>query len=272
MPDARICSVEGCGNRVEARGLCKKHHLRLLRHGDVNYISRIIKPKETRSCGVEGCEEPHKAHGFCNKHYRRYLEHGDPLFGEKPSACSVEECDNPVKAKGLCATHYMRLLRRGTLELSRTENGAGLQFVLKALQYDGDDCLFWPFPSNRYAMIFVDGKAIGAHRYVCEQVNGPPPTPEHQAAHSCGKGHLGCLTPHHLSWKTAAENQGDRLIHGTHSRGSQNHFAVLNEDEAREAKRLIEMGVPYAMIADQFGVTVSAISAIAREATWWWVE
>jgi len=33
----RVCSVEGCDNKVCARDLCEKHYRRLRRHGDVNH-------------------------------------------------------------------------------------------------------------------------------------------------------------------------------------------------------------------------------------------
>lgn len=48
---------------------------------------------------------------------------------------------------------------------------------------------------------------------MCQLVKGPPPTPAHEAAHSCGRGHDACVHPKHLSWKTRSENQQDRYIH-----------------------------------------------------------
>lgn len=68
------------------------------------------------------------------------------------------------------------------------------------------------------AQINLGGRSVIVARMVCEEVNGPPPTPAHQAAHSCGKGHLGCITPQHLRWATQVENEADKLIHGTHNR------------------------------------------------------
>lgn len=83
-----------------------------------------------------------------------------------------------------------------------------------ALPYDREECLIWPFGRLRdgYGNIGRDGKAQRAHRYICEYVKGPPPTPEHHAAHSCGRGDDGCVSPVHLSWKTPSENfkEGER--------------------------------------------------------------
>src|SRR6185369_3598386 len=76
---------------------------------------------------------------------------------------------------------------------------------------DAEFCLIWPFTraQNGYPTAGKNN-AIRPHRVMCEHRNGPPPTPEHQAAHSCGKGHLGCVNPWHLNWKTPAENQIER--------------------------------------------------------------
>lgn len=73
-------------------------------------------------------------------------------------------------------------------------------------------CLIWPLTraQNGYPTAGKNN-AIRPHRIMCEHRNGPPPTPSHQAAHSCGKGHLGCVNPWHLNWKTPAENQIERF-------------------------------------------------------------
>ncbi len=76
---------------------------------------------------------------------------------------------------------------------------------------DREFCLIWPLSraQNGYPTA-GKGNAIRPHRIMCEHRHGPPPSPEHQAAHSCGNGHLGCVNPWHLNWKTPAENQIER--------------------------------------------------------------
>jgi hypothetical protein len=72
--------------------------------------------------------------------------------------------------------------------------------------YDKDDCLIWPFSSTRgYGHFKCNGVRSYAHRYMCTLVHGEPPSDEHQASHSCGKGHQKCVSPRHLSWKTQSE-------------------------------------------------------------------
>ena len=48
-------------------------------------------------------------------------------------------------------------------------------------------------------------------RIVCEETNGPPPTPKHHAAHNTTKGCVGglCVNGGHLRWATAVENAAD---------------------------------------------------------------
>ena len=133
-------------------------------------------------CSVEGCQKPSFGRkGWCNAHYKRWYRHGDPLGG-------------------------------GT---AKRELQSYLQEVV--LPFDRDECLTWPYTKNGggYGQIRVGYKKLLVHRIVCEEVNGPPPTPKHEAAHNCGKGHLGCCAPKHLRWATRAENQADRHIHGT---------------------------------------------------------
>lgn len=95
--------------------------------------------------------------------------------------------------------------------------GKGITFLREAADYTGDDCVTWPFSTNGmgYGVFAYLGENHYAHRFVCELAHGAPPTDGHQAAHSCGNGHNGCVTPSHLSWKTNSENQLDRREHGT---------------------------------------------------------
>src|SRR5690606_12175061 len=74
-------------------------------------------------------------------------------------------------------------------------------------------CLKWPFgrSGHGYAgQATVDGVREAAYRHMCRLAHGNSPSSEHQAAHSCGKGHEGCINPNHLRWATPAENQSDR--------------------------------------------------------------
>lgn len=95
--------------------------------------------------------------------------------------------------------------------------GEGLRWLQDHAGYSLDYCLIWPLSRDDkgYGIVSIDGKPRKVHRVMCEMVNGTPPTPTHEASHSCGRGHEACCNPRHLSWKTRAENQQDRREHGT---------------------------------------------------------
>ena len=99
----------------------------------------------------------------------------------------------------------------------RAPNGAAVAWIFEHLSFSGDECLIWPFRRGEtgYGRVRWEGKQRNVSRIVCGLVNGEPPSPEHQAAHSCGNGRGGCANPKHLTWKTPQENQADRLVHGT---------------------------------------------------------
>ncbi len=134
--------------------------------------------------------------------------------------CSAPGCGKAHVAKGFCHGHYKRSKRGVDLSIplpTRALKGAPTEYIKTAAQYTGDDCLPWPYgrDSKGYGFVVEDGTFTGAHRRVCEEVNGPPPSPSHHAAHSCGNGRLGCVTPNHLRWATPKENVAEAISHGT---------------------------------------------------------
>lgn len=142
-----------------------------------------------------------------------------------------------------------------------------------ALTFSGDECLPWPFGDNGkgYGVFHVKRRAVSAHGYVCERTYGPRPTRDHEAAHSCGKGHLGCVNPRHLRWATRSENSADKVAHGTVSRGARNPANRLSEDDVRSIRALIGLRTQRE-IAAQFGVCQMTISHIATRKQWGWLS
>lgn len=96
--------------------------------------------------------------------------------------------------------------------------GRGIKWLRAHVDYAGDDCLVWPYfrdPREGYGTMGHEGKVWKAHRLMCVLAHGEPPTPKHQAAHSCGNGRGGCVNPRHLRWTTPRGNAQDRSKHGT---------------------------------------------------------
>jgi len=80
------------------------------------------------------------------------------------------------------------------------------------MAYDGTECLTWPYSKDGhgYGQLFRDGRNLSVSRLICIEVNGPPPGPDYDAAHSCDNGHLACVAKRHIVWKTHAENMLDQ--------------------------------------------------------------
>lgn len=175
--------------------------------------------------------------------------------------CDVAGCEKEQKVRGLCWSHYMRKRRHGTPLGGTTERGAALAFF-NALPAQGEGCIIWPFfrDANGCArLVTKDGGTDYVARRICEKLHGKRGA-QFQAAHSCGNGHLGCVSPWHLSWKTRHENNADRIVHGTWG-------TKLTEDQVREIKNA-DAGLSKQELADLYGVTRQCIGWILSGKGW----
>lgn len=103
-----LCSIEGCGKPVQARGWCNTHYARWRRQGDPHTVLGNGRPDPL--CTLDKCDNPHYARGWCRKHYQRWRNHGDPHWDpgvKQPRACSEDDCDREHYGRGLCRAHYM---------------------------------------------------------------------------------------------------------------------------------------------------------------------
>lgn len=156
-------------------------------------------------------------------------------------------------------------LREGRAMTPNKGKGAAIKWLREHVSFRGG-CLIWPFATaNGYGMYSLDGKIDYAHRWMCEAVNGPAPSPGHQAAHSCGRGDCGCVSPSHLIWKTVSQNQLDRREHGTKNvwggRGK------LTEQLAAEI-RALKGQKPQREIAAIYGISRSQVSWVMCGRVW----
>lgn len=92
----------------------------------------------------------------------------------------------------------------------KAKHGQAQNWIEDSLSFDGSDCLMWPFKSRSYNgyPVVAPGRLVST--IICERTHGPRPSIGHHAAHSCGNGHLGCLNPKHIRWKTVSENALER--------------------------------------------------------------
>lgn len=185
--------------------------------------------------------------------------------------CSVEGCDRNAIKTGLCNSHYKKLKRTGSVHgKGRISPGVARAFLEDVvLSYEGDECLTWPFSRkwNGHGQINIDHHIWSVNRLVCERIHGPAPTPKHEAAHECGKGHLGCCAPKHLTWKTHLENEADKVRHGTKLLGIHTRHAKLTDEQVVEARALYST-MTVKRLAEKFGVSHGAMLNAVKGKTW----
>lgn len=194
--------------------------------------------------------------------------------------CAVPGCNGNANsyakgARGYCGAHYQRLVKHGSPTAGFTGKGEPRRWLDDHSAHDGAECLIWPFTRNTdgYPMIGL-GRGLGstgAHRLMCCIAHGEPPTPAHQAAHSCGNGHLGCVHPGHVRWDTCSGNQADKIAHGRTNRGTRNPKHRLTEDQVR-AVRAAEGRESIRSLARRYGVSRPAIKAIFTGRNWGWLS
>jgi hypothetical protein len=106
---------------------------------------------------------------------------------------------------------------------------------------------------------------------MCILAHGEPPEDDSQAAHECGKGHLGCVNPRHLTWKSPAENTADQLRHGTRPRGEKKSNSKLTEAQVKFIRSVVPK-FSFAELAEVFEVHVRTIADVAEGRTWAWLS
>ncbi len=194
----------------------------------------------SRICSIEGCSKPDMRRGWCQAHYARWLRHGDPIGGRK----------------------------------AKTPEGEPLQYFRDVvLNYEGDECLIWPYGRDRkgYGRLKnPETKTQIVSRMICQHVNGPPPTPKHLAAHSCANGAGGCCAKRPMEWKTNAENMADMVRQGGSCRGSRHGQAILKEADIPKIKALIGI-MTHKEIGEIYGTSPNTISEIVNGRTWTWL-
>ena len=138
--------------------------------------------------------------------------------------------------------------------------------------HDGDECLIWPYARDAdtgYGRVNVGGRIMTASRVMCASAHGQPPNDTDRAAHSCGNGHLGCVHPGHLRWRSPSQNTREKHDHGTMTVGERNPAAKLTADTVRLIRREYGAGgISLADVGRRYGVSGRTVSDVVRGVTW----
>lgn len=196
------------------------------------------------TCSVVTCTRPCYRHSnWCNAHYQRTLKHGDPLPGIP-----------------------LRISPSGD---SRPKRGTVSQFYLTHVMDMSIGCRLWPYGvgNSGYGVVSHDGKARGVHVLACTAWHGPRPSPQYEVAHEC-RTPL-CWAGEHLSWKTHAENEADKVRDGTKISGERHYAAKLTTTQASEIRaRYAEGKSTQTALAREYMVSQSTISLIVLDKMW----
>lgn len=148
----------------------------------------------------------------------------------------------------------------------RVRRGEPMAWLRQQLRGNGSMCAIWPFgQSHGYGAIRHNGRTWHAHRLVCLMAHGEPSANQTDVAHSCGN--RLCCNPNHLRHATSAENQRDKIVHGTMPHGEGHSGSKLNESDVRKIKRDIGRR-SMKQIAEDHGVSVNAIYLIKKGVNW----
>jgi hypothetical protein len=119
----------------------------------------------------------------------------------------------------------------------------------------------------RRVCLSINGKALrkSVHGLVALAFLGPRPQ-GWQVAHRNGKPHDNRLC--NLAYKTRAENEADKVIHGTSLIGERNHQAKLRNSDIPAIRLRLAAGEALKSIAADFGVSFYLISKIKHGKAW----
>ena len=108
------------------------------------------------------------------------------------------------------------------------------------------------------------------NRLVCEAWHGPPPSDYHHAAHINGirLDNRAC----NLRWATSAENEHDKLRHGTRTRGEKYPKAILTEGAVRDIRTRAGCGESHISLSREYGVSNTTIWLVVARKAWAHVE
>lgn len=213
-------------------------------------------------------------------HYTRFRRSGDPLLTARevnsatPPHCTFGDCRKKHYAKGLCSAHYTRLRRHGSPgKTTRVSPGSVLDWMRRHINYDSDQCLKWPFATDHsgYGLVTYKGRQRTASNVMLRLSAGEPPTRQHECAHSCGRGNMGCINPRHLRWATRSENHADKHDHNTAVVGERHRWSKLKAPDVLRIRRLEGVKTGRAL-AREYDVDPGTIYAIWKRRNWAWLK
>ena len=191
--------------------------------------------RQKKTCAVAGCLRLSRVRRMCDRHYRRWKSNGDPLV------------------------------------IRKTPNGAPIEWLAEQVaDRDRSDCWEWLFATDGkgYGVVHVRGRQTRACRFARE-LDGQPIAAGMLARHTCDN--RICVNPDHILDGTYLDNSRDAVERGRVARGSRQHKARLSEADVPVIVERLKCGDLHRVIAEDYGVSESAIASLSRGRTWSWL-
>lgn len=132
---------------------------------------------------------------------------------------------------------------------------------LKADTEKYECCIDWPHAtSSGYGLMTIQRKNYRVHSLICEIFHGPRPSPSHHAAHICGR--RICVNHRHIRWATPAENELDKVAHGTSNRGINNGQSRWLDTDIAQCFTLRSQGLTHAAITATIGMSQGYVTDV----------
>ena len=140
----RVCKVDECDGKHDARGYCSKHYRKARGNGEF----------EVKRCSVDGCDEQHDSHGYCQNHRRQFVSHG-----EIKNSSRKRTTKNEITVKDGIATMFLY----DTYGNKKAETIFDAEDVDRVCKYK------WHIKENDgYVSTRIKGKAIKLHQFIME--------------------------------------------------------------------------------------------------------
>jgi hypothetical protein len=118
-----------------------------------------------------------------------------------------------------------------------------------------------------HGQCWVNGQLRLSHR-VSWILSGKTIPEGHVIRHKCRS--KNCVNPEHLETGTQAENNADMIRDGTSQRGTKQHNVKLTEEQVRQIR--VRADENQRLLAEEYGVGQTTISAIINRKNWAWLE
>jgi hypothetical protein len=141
------------------------------------------------------------------------------------------------------------------------------RFFSRINKNTGTDCWEWlgSFFATGYGQFWFNEKNMKAHRFSYELHKGPIPDGM-CILHFCDN--RKCCNPDHLSLGSRAENNKDRDNKNRQAKGSMVNTAKLTEEQIKEIRNKLKLGMKQKEIAKEYDINKSHIFRIKNGISW----